>query len=80
MPPKKLARGSRKGFKLRQWTQEAMDEALRAVRSGTMGLVTASKEFGITRNTIADRFYNRVNDHCEHIGRKTSLTDQSQRL
>ena len=68
------SRNCRRGLKHRQWSQNTMNEALKAVRGGLMGVSQASREFNIPRNTLADRIKHKVKDDCRPIGRSTALT------
>lgn len=68
---------SRIGLKHKNWSQDTMDQALNAVRSGLMGVTEASRQFDIPRNTISDRLKNKTQDKCR-IGRRTALTPQQE--
>ena len=67
-------RDFRRGLQHRKWTQETMNDALRVVRGGLMGVTEASREFNIPRNTIADRIKHKIQDDCGKMGRHTALT------
>ena len=68
------SRDCRHGLKLRQRSQETMNEALRAVRGWLMGVTLASRDFNIPWNTLTDRIKHKVRDDCGQIGRNTALT------
>ena len=46
--------------KLKQWTDILMVSAMKAVKSGSMGVNRAAAEFGVPRTTLKDRFAKRV--------------------
>ena len=59
--------------KYRQWTEESMVGALKAVKEGTMGLNRAATEFGVPKTTLKNRVSGRVTHGCK-AGRATYLT------
>ena len=44
--------GNKRPSKLRQWTNEAMEAAMRAVYDGEMGVNQASREYGVPTTTL----------------------------
>ena len=58
--------------KYRQWSEDSMLGALKAVAEG-MGVNRAALEFGVTRSTLKDRVSGRVN-HGSRCGRPSYLT------
>ena len=58
--------------KLRQWTNEAMEAAMRAVYDGEMGVNQASREYGIPTTTLRDRISERVT-HGTPMGARSYL-------
>ena len=54
---------SRKKYK--QWSQESMLAALKAVKDGVMGCNRATMEFGVPKTTLKDRLSGRVTHSCK---------------
>lgn len=63
--------------KLRQWTSEAMEAAMRAVYDGEMGVNKASREYGVPTTTLRDRISERIT-HGTPMGAKTYLNQQEE--
>ena len=51
--------------RLRQWSDEAMMQALEAVRSGRMGTNQAARDHGVPCTTLKDRVAGRVKHGCK---------------
>ena len=75
-----LAEGNAPGDprKYRQWCEESMLGALKAVSEGTMGINRAATEFGVPRTTLKDRIAGRVT-HGSKSGRKPYLTHSEEK-
>ena len=59
--------------KYKQWSEESMSGALKAVRDGTMGCNRAALEFGVPKTTLKDRLSGKVTHGCR-AGRAPYLT------
>ena len=62
--------------KYKQWTDESMQGALKAVTEG-MGINRAAMEYGVPRTTLKDRVAGRVQHGCKS-GRSPYLTQQEE--
>ncbi|XP_047997351.1 uncharacterized protein LOC125234969 [Leguminivora glycinivorella] len=56
-----------------RWTQEEMQLAMAAVKSGEMGVYTASQHFNIPRRTLGSYLKNN-REHKSKLGRKPSIS------
>lgn len=70
---------SRKGIKLRQWSQEDMNLALRACREDNMGLRAASRLYNVPRKTLGDRINRKVSSDNPKLGRQEYLSEDQER-
>ncbi len=59
--------------KYRQWSEESMLGALKAVKDGAMGCNRAATEYGVPKTTLKDRISGRVTHGCKS-GRSPYLT------
>ena len=64
--------------KYKQWCEESMLGALKAVSEGAMGVNRAATEFGVPRTTLKDRVSGRVT-HGSQPGRKPYLTNAEEK-
>ena len=64
--------------KLRSWSDDSMQAAIDAVKSGRMGVNRAALEFGVPRTTLKDRIAGRV-VHGTRSGPKPYLTPQEEK-
>ena len=69
--------GNKRPSKLRQWTNEAMEAAMRAVCDGEMGVNQASREYGVPTTTIRDRISERVT-HGTPMGARSYLNQHEE--
>ena len=68
---------SRKKYK--QWSEESMLGALKAVQDGAMGCNRAAVEYGVPKTTLKDRVSSRV-IHGRKSGRAPYLTHEARAL
>ena len=61
-----------------KYRQEALDNALKAVRSDGMSHASAAKRFGVPRTTLIDRLKGRIEDDVA-MGAKTVLTAEEEK-
>ena len=69
--------GNKRPSKLRQWTNEAMEAAMRAVYDGEMGVNQASREYGVPTTTLRDRISERVT-HGTPMGARSYLNQHEE--
>ncbi len=73
-PPNSKRKPAERPAKLRGWTNEAMLEAMKAVKDGKMGVNRAALEHGVTKTSSKDRLTGRV-VHGTSMGPKPYLND-----
>ncbi len=77
-PPNRKRKPAERPAKLRGWTNEAMIEAMKAVKDGKMGVNRAVLEHGVPKTSLKDRLAGRV-VHGTSMGPKPYLTDTEEK-
>ncbi len=78
-PPNSKRKPAERPAKLRGWTNEAMIEAMKAVKDGKMGVNRAALEHGVPKTSSKDRLTGRV-VHGTSMGPKPYLTDTEENI
>ena len=78
MASKVVKHSKRPAAKLRQWSDESMLGAIRAVREGEFGVNRAALEYGVPRTTLKDRLSGRVT-HGSQSGAKPYLSREEEK-
>ena len=69
--------GHKRPSKLRQWANESMEAAMRAVYDGEMGVNQASREYGVPTTTLRDRISERIT-HGTPMGARSYLNQDEE--
>ena len=74
--PSRTAKGGR-GKKMSQYDQDKMDQAVKAVKDGTMSVREASNTYEVPKSTLQDRVSNK---HSNIHGRPTVLSKEEEEM
>ena len=73
-----ILRSPKKAKKRKQWSNEAMEAALEAVKSGSISVLRAAREHGVPRQTLRDRVNGKV-VHGTNPGPKPFLSSAEEK-
>ena len=70
--------GDRRSQKLKEWSSEATESAMKAVREGEMGVNRAALAHNVSKTAIKDQLSRQV-EHGKPIGRAPFLTSEEEK-